>query len=175
MLIGLLVCFHCPIPILRPTPRLTPMWMAIIVIWRTAAAEPRLILIPIPMATVPILAPIYRYQYGRIYLFKEWELSYRPVVGITKQARSGSMEATIIFLNKIASVHALHRNHHWNWSQWSTSAYYQNWYNNQNRNQSQAVETHHFTEKSFVKQSVMLEWEKLSQKFWFTLSIIWGV
>ena len=44
------------------------------------------------------------------------------------------MEATINFSNKLASVCALHRNHNQNQSQWSTSAYYQNRYNNRNRN-----------------------------------------
>ena len=53
-----MVRFHCPIPI--PIPN--PMQMATIVMCRTVSTEPILrpmyVPIPIPMATVPILAPI---------------------------------------------------------------------------------------------------------------------
>ena len=90
---------------------------------------------------------LYRYHFGGIYLLKEWKLLYKPVEIITKQASSGSMEAIINFLNKVASVRDLHKNHHRNRSQWNTSAYYQNWYNNRNnrnRHWSWAVETHHY-------------------------------
>ena len=58
--VGLMVCFHCPTPIPRPTPRPTPMQMALIVMCRTVSTEPTPrpmhVLIPIPMATVPIFA-----------------------------------------------------------------------------------------------------------------------
>ena len=67
-------------------------------------------------------------------------------MGITKQASSGSMEATINFSNKLVSVRDLHRNHHRNLSQWSTSACYRNRYNNRNRNRSRAVEMHHYNQ-----------------------------
>ena len=51
-----MVCFHCPIPITAPIP----MELATILMCRTVSTKPMSrpmhVLIPIPMATVPIFA-----------------------------------------------------------------------------------------------------------------------
>ena len=83
----LMVCFHCPTPIPTLTPIPIPMKLGLI-----KCAE----LFPLNLDRFVFLFQwllypfwhLHRYQLGGIYLLKEWELLYRPVVGITKQASS---------------------------------------------------------------------------------------
>ena len=53
-----MVCFHCPTRIPTPIPIPIPMKLGSMLKCGTVSTEPALIPIPIPMATVPNLAPI---------------------------------------------------------------------------------------------------------------------